>query len=164
MSNNGDGTYDVGYDDGDKEIRVLESRINIIRINDEAQEQSTNPLPTVAVQEGTEPESSQPQSQQQQPSQPSTTPPSSSSSRPTSHSITENQLQGQGISANDEDGMINSTLREKPAATTAAAGATTKKWRGGKILKKYPDGTYDIQLTNGGMLSRVKRKLIRAAA
>ena len=120
----------------------------------------------MVMQDATEPESSPPpQEQPQQPKQPpsvqsSTAPPSSSSTNPTLHSIIEDQLQGHVLSADVEDAMIHSTLREKP---TTAATTTTKKWRGGKILKRYPDGTYDIQLTNGGMLSRVKRKLIRAA-
>ena len=34
-------------------------------------------------------------------------------------------------------------------------------WKGGKILKKYGDGTYDIQLANGGIMARVQRSAIR---
>ena len=129
---------------------MLESRINTI-----------NQPPTVMTQDVTVPESSSQQHQQQPQQQQQQHPSSSSSTNPTLHSIIEDQLQGQRLNTDDNnnDGQVNSILRDKPTTTGA-----TKKWRGGKILKKYPDGTYDIQLTNGGMLSRVKRKLIRATA
>lgn len=82
---NHDGTYDIAYDDGEDESRVLEEHIRKFNTTEVVAE-----VPAV---------------------------------------------------------------REKPK----------KRWKSGKILKKYPDGTYDIALSGGGILTRVQRSIIRPA-
>ena len=65
---------------------------------------------------------------------------------------------------------MDKTQSSHPAATDrdtwgAAAAPRTKpskkKWKGGKVVRKYADGTYDIELAGGGLLTRVQRAVIR---
>ena len=90
----GDGTYDVDYDDGEKETRVDEK---LIRPMDKTQ--SSHPAAT------------------------------------------------------DRDTW--------GAAAAPRTKPSKKKWKGGKVVRKYADGTYDIELAGGGLLTRVQRAVIR---